>query len=36
MWEIPAERIEIEGKDLPRAISKKYRVSLHKKANLTK
>jgi hypothetical protein len=37
-WEIPAVRIEIEkdGKklDLPRAISKEYTISLHKKSNL--
>lgn len=34
MWEVPESRIEIEGKDLPRAISKEYTLSLHKKANL--
>jgi len=34
MWEVPDSRIEIEGKDLPRAISKEYTLSLHKKANL--
>ena len=34
MWELPDERIEINGKDLPRAISKEYTLSLHKKANL--
>jgi hypothetical protein len=37
-WEIPAVRIEIErdGKklDLPRAISKEFTLSLHKKSNL--
>jgi len=37
-WEIPALRIEVErdGKklDLPRAISKQYTLSLHKKSNL--
>ena len=37
-WEIPGERIEIErdGKmlDLPRAISKRYTMSLHKKSSL--
>ena len=27
-------QIEIEGKDLPRAISREYTLSLHKKANL--
>lgn len=34
MWEIPDSRIEIEGKDLPRAISREYTLSLHKKAAL--
>lgn len=34
MWEIPDSRIEVEGKDLPRAISREYTLSLHKKANL--
>jgi len=38
MWEVPEERIEIERDgetlDLPRAISKQYTLSLHKKANL--
>jgi hypothetical protein len=38
MWEVPGERIDIEreGKtlDLPRAISKKYTLSLHEKARL--
>jgi hypothetical protein len=38
MWEIPAERIEIEKNgqkvDMPRAISKKYTMSLGEKANL--
>ncbi len=33
-WEIPAARIEIEGQDLPRAISKRYTNSLGKKATL--
>lgn len=36
MWEIPGERIQIDGKDLPRAISKKFTVSLHEKAELRK
>lgn len=36
MWEIPGERIQIDGKDLPRAISKKFTVSLHEKADLRK
>ena len=39
-WEIPGERIIIEKdgvkKDLPRAISKKYTLSLNEKANLRK
>ncbi len=34
MWEIPDSRIEIEGEDLPRAISREYTLSLHKKATL--
>ena len=39
-WEIPGERIEIEKdgvkQNLPRAISKKYTISLNEKANLRK
>ena len=39
-WEIPGERIEIEKdgrkQNLPRAISKKYTISLHEKSNLRK
>lgn len=35
-WEIPKERIEIDGKDLPRAISRIYTLSLHEKSNLFK
>lgn len=38
MWELPNERIEIEKdgaiKDLPRAISRQFNLSLHKKAQL--
>jgi hypothetical protein len=34
MWEVPDERIEIDGRDLPRALSKEYTLSLHKKAKL--
>ena len=34
VWELPEQRIEIEGKDKPMAISKEYTLSLHKKANL--
>ena len=35
-WEIPAERCEIGGEDLPRAISKKVTLSLHPKSGLYK
>jgi len=35
-WEIPAERCEINGEDLPRAISKKVTLSLHPKSGLYK
>lgn len=36
-WELPDERIEIEGEgEKPRAISKKYTLSLHEKAILRK
>ena len=34
IWELPDERIEIDGKDLPRAKSRVYTVSLHDKADL--
>lgn len=36
MWELPEERITINDEDKPRAISKKYTLSLHKKAQLRK
>lgn len=40
VWEIPDERIEVEKdgekKDMPRAISKEYTLSLHEKAGLRK
>jgi len=36
IWELPRDRIEIEGEDLPRVISKIYTNSLHEKANLAK
>lgn len=36
LWEIPSERITINGKDLPMVVSKKYTLSLGKKANLRK
>lgn len=39
-WEIPSERIEVDRDgiklNLPRAISKRYTMSLHEKANLRK
>jgi hypothetical protein len=35
-FEIPSERIEIKGKDLPRGISKRYTLSLNEKASLRK
>lgn len=35
-WELPTERIVVEGKDLPRSISKFYTLSLNKKATLRK
>jgi hypothetical protein len=35
-FEIPGERIEIKGKDLPRGISKRYTLSLNEKASLRK
>jgi hypothetical protein len=34
MWELPHERIQIDGKDLPRAISRKFTMSLSPKSNL--
>lgn len=36
VWEIPEERIEINNEDKPRAISNKYNLSLHEKAQLRK
>lgn len=35
-FEIPAERITIKDKDLPRGISKRYTLSLNEKSNLRK
>jgi len=35
-WELPHERIEVEGKDLPRSISKFYTLSLNAKSVLRK
>lgn len=34
LWELPDERIERDGEDLPRAISETYTLSLNEKANL--
>jgi hypothetical protein len=34
MWELPTERIEIKGEDMPRAISRQFTLSLNKKATL--
>ena len=36
IWELPEERIEYEGENKPRVISKEYSLSLHKKSNLRK
>jgi hypothetical protein len=35
-WEIPSVRIDMDGKSMPRLISKTYTTSLHEKANLRK
>jgi hypothetical protein len=35
-WEVPDARIEVNGVDLPMAISKQYTLSLNEKANLKK
>jgi len=35
-WEIPGCRGEFDGKDLPKAISKRYTLSLHKKSDMRK
>lgn len=34
LWELPFERINIDGKDLPRAISRMFTLSLHAKSKL--
>lgn len=34
MWELPDERITVDGKDLPKAISAEYNLSLHEKSTL--
>lgn len=36
LWEIPDERITVQGKDLPRGISKRFTASLNEKGNLRK
>lgn len=35
-WEIPQETITVEGKEVPRSISKEYSLSLHEKSGLRK
>jgi hypothetical protein len=35
-WEIPGERIEVDGRDMPVIHSEKYTWSFHEKANLRK
>lgn len=35
-WDIPDQRVEIEGESLPRRISARYGLSLHEKANFRK
>ena len=35
-WEIPGERIQVDGEDKPRVISRKYTLSLHEKSALYK
>ena len=35
-WELPDERIDVDGEDKPRAISATYTLSLNEKANLRK
>ena len=36
LWELPDERIIVDGEDKPRAISETYTLSLNEKANLRK
>lgn len=36
LWEIPDTRIEVEGKDMPRVLSRKYTNTLAPKGNLRK
>ena len=36
LWELPDERISIDGEDKPRAISETYTLSLNEKSNLRK
>ena len=36
LWELPDERIEVDGENKPRAISETYTLSLNEKANLRK
>lgn len=34
MWEIPSERVKVDGEDVPMTISKEYTLSISQKANL--
>ena len=34
IWEVPSERIDVDGDDKPRVISKEYTLSLSEKAHL--
>lgn len=36
VWELPTERVEMDGEDKPRWLSKPYTASLHEKATLRK
>lgn len=36
LWELPDERITVDGEDKPRAISETYTLSLNEKANMRK
>jgi hypothetical protein len=36
LWEVPEERITVQGKDLPRGISKRYTATLNEKGTLRK
>ncbi len=36
VWELPTERVEVDGEDKPRWLSKPYTASLHEKSTLRK